>query len=437
MNQNSVESRKTVSDIRLTFSRQFLSGVFQFSLLIFVAQVLGAEGTGAYSVSLLLPQILAQLLNLGITSANVYCIASKRFEAQHAWASSRDLIILVSAVGVLFGTGLIVLLGGKIFAGVPPALLFIALMNLPLLLVSNLALGLFQAKQDFRSLNLSILAQPIIALLTLVGIWFVVEINLFLVLISITFSQVVALAIALFFLGNHVRLFETAHDRLTYLRPALSFGVKSHLGNIITFLSYRLDVMLINFFAGNAAAGLYAVAVRLVEQLWIFSDAISTVAYPRLSAMATKDKNRDTFTAIMARIALWTTAIASVALAAIARPSISLLFGDEFQDAFLAFIILLPGVVLMSCARVLAHDLASRGYVGLNLLFAALALVVNIIGNLVAIPYFGIEGAAAATAFAYIVLFGAHLSVQFVQYGLSPTKLLSFRISELKYFILG
>src|SRR5680860_722507 len=124
---------------------------------------------------------------------------------------------------------------------------------------------------------------------------------------------------------------EPSIDALGYLRPALRYGAKAHLGNLASFLNYRMDIFLVNLFVGPAGAGLYSIAVRLVEQLWMISRAVSTVLLPPLSAMMGDDAGRRRLTPMIARFVLWGTLLVAGMLAAVAAPLIEALFGAEFR----------------------------------------------------------------------------------------------------------
>lgn len=408
----SLPLRGTVINILMTFSRQFLAGLMQLGLLMVITRVLGPEGAGSYAVALLLPTMMSQLLNLGLASANIYFVASRQFPLERVWAASRDLMAMVVLFGITMGSALILMASDTLFPGVPQPVLLMALVIFPFSLMMSIVAGMFQALQDFRSFNLAVIAQPALALTGAFALWAGGAVNLVALLGVVSLSHAVALGLALSILRHRLSLFRDFGGHIPYLRKALVYGVKAHLGNILTFLNYRLDLFLVNLLAGPAAAGLYIVAVRLVEQLWIVSQAVSTVIFPRLAAMAGDEAARRRFTPLVARIVLWITLFGAGLLAAIARPLIEVLFGAEFADASLAVMILLPGVVLAASARVLANDLAARGRVGINLGLAAFALVINTTANLMLIPPFGIAGAAAATSLAYTVIFLVRLVLQ-------------------------
>lgn len=395
--------RRVALDIGLTFSRQFLAGLIQLGMLLIIARGLGPEGAGMYALALLLPTMMSQLLSLGLASANVFFVASRQFPLTQVWVASRDLVLAMSALGLALGAGLVLPLGDLVFPGIPETVLLSALLVYPTSLMKSVVSGLFQALQDFRAFNIAVLVQPVLALIGTCVLWLSGSMDIAMVVIVVALSHALSLIVALAMLSRRTPLAATGVARMEYLRCAISYGAKAHLGNIMTFLNYRLDMFLVNLLAGPAAAGIYTVAVRLTEQLWMISQAVSTIIFPRLSAMAGDEAARRAFTPFMARIVFWTTLIASGLLAAIAQPAIQFLFGSEFIDASIAVLILLPGIVVFSAGRVIANDFAARSWVGINMTMALLVLLINTFANLLFIPQFGFLGAALATSLSYLL----------------------------------
>lgn len=388
-------------DIALTFARQFLAGLLKLGIIFLIAHLLGANGAGVYSIALLLPTVLSQMLNLGLVSANVYFIASRRFELQQVWSSSRDLVLFMAFIGTLLGAGAILLAGETLFPGADKALLLLALGIFPTGLLNGLVAGIYQARQDFRLYNILILIEPIVTLVLLLPLWLADSFTLIWVLAATLAGYGCTLLVGLFSLSRSTRLWQTSHDRWAYLRPALQYGILAHLSNLVTFLNYRLDIYLVNLLLGPAATGIYTIAVRLAEQVWIVSQAVSTVIFPRLSALHDQVSDRDLLTVTIARATLWISFAASLVLLLIAKPFTMMVFGPEFERMPYVLSFLLPGIALLACSRVLANDLAARGKVILNFLFALGVLIVNIGATLALIPLWGLAGAAVATSFAY------------------------------------
>lgn len=403
--------KKTFGDVLLTFARQFLGGLFQLGIILIISRQLGPEGVGSFALALLFPTLMAGLLNLGIGSSNVYFIASGQVSEKEAWTVSRNIAIFMGFLGCGIGAIIIQFFNARIFPEINPQYLWIALGVLPISLMSGMITSLFQGLQNFRAFNIMVLTQPLLGFSAVVFLWVFDIFSLKTVLACVVASHLLGLIIGLILLGRRIPLAANTGNT-PYFRRAISYGYKAHLGNILTLLIYRTDIFLVNLFVGPAAAGLYTVAVRLVEQLWIIPQAFVTVVLPRLASLSKDEDTRNEITPLVSRLVFWTTVLFAIMLAILAVPLTAWLFGHEFVAAVPALNILLPGVVVFASARVLAGDIGARGLIHYNLFIALAALLLNIAGNLILIPKFGITGAAISTSLSYLVVFILHIVVQ-------------------------
>jgi O-antigen/teichoic acid export membrane protein len=158
---------------------------------------------------------------------------------------------------------------------------------------------------------------------------------------------------------------------------------------------------LLNLFVGPATAGIYVVAVQIVERLWMLSIGVNAVVFPQLAGHYKDQRTQSNLTPVAARWVLAVTGTAAFLLALVAYPLVHVLLGTDYRGAVLPLIVLSPGVAALSFSRVLSSDLAARGRVDLNLYLAAGALVVNLLANLLLIPGLGAFGAALATTLTY------------------------------------
>ena len=84
---------------------------------------------------------------------------------------------------------------------------------------------------------------------------------------------------------------------------------------------------------------------------------------------------------------------------------IVLLYSPQFFSSVRPLQILLPGIAVGGADSILAHDIAGRGKPLVNSYISIIALIVNIILNIIWIPKFGIEGAAWASTISYGLTF--------------------------------
>lgn len=392
-------------NIAATLGRQLGAGLLQLATLAIIARVYGAEGNGAYTIALLLPTMLASLLNMGIGPANVYFLGAGKVSPLTAWRKTLALYIGLVVVGTLIGILVLLFFSESWFPGVPELLLWFALSIFPFSLLLGFVSSFYQGLQQFRQFNVVLLLQPVI---TLLGV----------ILLVATGNKSIGWLLSAYLAGVCLTLLVSikllkplltsgTDQQSDYAKASLSYGIKAHLSNVVTFVNYKADIFLVNLFVGPAAAGVYVIAVQFAERLWILSTAVSTVLLPRLSQLSGDEERKKELTPLACRWTLTLTFIGTLFLLIIAQPLIKVVFGEAFLDAVWVLVLLAPGVVLWAGARVLSNDIASRGRPEINFYISLLVLTINIVGNILLIPVYGIEGAAISTSVAYTVDFTA------------------------------
>ena len=82
-----------------------------------------------------------------------------------------------------------------------------------------------------------------------------------------------------------------------------------------------------------------------------------------------------------------------------------LLYGEEFSDSGIPFSILLVGMVFTAMSQLFSIMLFSKGKNNIALIANSIGLFFTVILDIVLIPRYGINGAAAATSLSYFFLF--------------------------------
>ena len=421
-----------------TFGRQFLAGLLQLATVIVIARVYGPAVNGAYFVALLLPGMLAAFLNLGVGSANVYYLGSGKYSAAAVFRTCLVFTLCLSALGIGLGAVLIQNAGQEFFPGVPTAMLWLALLSFPISLAQRFVTSILQGLQQFRAYNISLFAQPLITFCIVLGLAIAGTDQFSLLIVAYVVGSALGLVIALILLGRYLE--PDASGEHYALGTALSYGYKAHLSSILAFVNYKVDIFLVNLLINPAAAGIYVIAVQISERLWLLSQAVSTVALPRISQLSDDEPTRRKLTPLLARMVLFVTALGAMVLALLAFPLIRILFGDRFEPSVWPLIVLLPGIIALSASRVLANDIAGRGRPELNMYMAIITVTVNILGNLVLIPVYGLLGASLATTVSYVLNLCIRLFVYWRLTTTSPLEVLLVKrqdIAALNRFVGG
>jgi len=415
--------QKMTRAIILTFMRQFSAGLLQLGIMLMIARALGEGGLGTFAIIILTPTIFSQSLSLGLTVSLTYFVSAKIFHLEEAYRITRDALLSLAALGTVTAWLVLTTYGEAIFPNIDSSLLIWVIWAMPFALLNMGMMGLFQGLEDFKSFNKISITQPLVTFTLVAAASLLSVLTLQFAVAALIIGNVVGFLFGVYLVSRHTRVLGKAPQRYTYLKQALPYGFKAYLANLTAFLTYRIDIFLVNFFLGAASTGLYVAAVRMVEQLWLISQAVSAVIFPRLASMVNDEEGKRRLTPMIARYVFWITGLAAATVALFSDFFLRLLFGPSFGAATTTLHILLPGIVIFSVARVIANDLAARGRISINLYMSVSVLVGNTILNYVAIPWYGMEGAAAATFTTYTL---ATITLLFIGRHIIHAKLLSF-----------
>ena len=176
-------------------------------------------------------------------------------------------------------------------------------------------------------------------------------------------------------------------------RAALPLGV---IG-LLSMLTLRLDVLMVEWLGGSLTLGLYNAAFRFFDLGVAVIVTLVTPLVPVLARLATQERAR-----LAAAFATTAQAVAAaLSLCAILAPRLgptvlTLLYGPAYAVAGPALGLLAWKLLLGTLNLLLISYLMSIGPIGWLWLGSAAALGVNLALNLVLIPAFGLQGAAQA-----------------------------------------
>ena len=169
-------------------------------------------------------------------------------------------------------------------------------------------------------------------------------------------------------------------------------------------LSFRLDTILLGIWITDEVVGNYNAAYNLIFNLLTFTATLNAALLPTLSRIFINepDTTRQIYQRVMRYLFVFSLPIA-VGTTLLAREIIVFLYTDKLSGAILPLQILiwvLPVLTFTSlCGSVTTVFHLERKTARINLINA----LVNIIGNLIVIPLFGILGASISTVFTEVV----------------------------------
>ena len=367
---------------------------------VIMTRLLLPAGRGLYAEADALAAIGAQVGILGIHSANTYHVAQ-----------DKSLLPALLANSVLLGFGAGTVVAGAmgivvwLFPTAAPlsgVILALALAAIPLRICSLLLQALLFGVQDIAGINaIEILAGALslaaVALFAVLG-----RLNVELcVAISLACALVAAVCMAA---RLHRDVRQPVLPSWRRLRESLSYGLRAYAACFLMYLVLKIDVLMLAYLrpASDSAVqvGYYSVAVSLGEQLCALPAIVGSLLFPRLAATAEAAQRRTAARRSAIGVALLSGAL-GLLLAVFARPVVWLLYGEAFLPSATAFVILMPGVVMLATNAVLMNYYAAIGLPRIVIWLPALAAAVNIALNFALIPSMGYLGAALNSTLCY------------------------------------
>lgn len=377
----------------------FAIGTFSSKMLSFFLTRLYTEllTQGQYGVTDMLQQsgnLLLPLITLGITNAVV------RFGLDKGVRKSD-----------VFTTGLLSLLGGSV------VLLLISpfLARIPLITDYIWLLGLFVITSSLRSLCAQFVrSQNRVKLFAIDGILSTVTTILFNILYLVVFrwgifgymfSIICADLISVVFLSFTARLHRFVNFRsldFSVLRSMLKYAIPMIPNTVLWWITNVSDRYLVAGFLGESFTGLYAAAYK-IPSLIMLASGIFMDAW-QISAV-TEEENRDAFyTRIMSLYSSLLFVMAS-GIIVCTRWIPHVLFAKEYYSAWQYIPLLVISMVFTCIVNFLGSIYMVEKKSIRSLLTALVSAVVNVVLNLLWIPKYGVNGAAAATLVCYLVVF--------------------------------
>jgi O-antigen/teichoic acid export membrane protein len=395
------------------------SGVFGLAFGIVIARGLGASGAGVFFTSVAVFTIGAVTAQFGATTGLIRSIA--RFRALEELDSIRPTLaaalLPLVVTGVLLGTVLFVfahdiasaILDGNAAATAERYLRVFAPF-LPLAVVSSAVLG---ATRGFGTMIplVSIehigkgLLRPALALAVLGA-------GLGSVALALAWAVPHALGLVAAIVALVLVMRRAARpQRRTYVPTSgltsefWRFTAPRGAAGILQITLAWLDTILVAALASPHEAGIYKAAISYINQGSFANQAIVFVIGPLLSGLLAQQLH-DRAQSVYHTATWWLSALSwPIYLTfAVFAPLFMSVFGSEFVAGSKALVILALPMLLAMAAGPVNVVLVMAGKSSWNLYNVAIALLTNVVLNVVLIPPFGITGAAVAWAVTIIVL---------------------------------
>lgn len=382
------------------FIGQVGSRLLRATIVIYAARVLGASSWGAFSYALGIATLLTVFSDIGV-NALLTKEGARNPEMRDSYLGTAlgIKLALLGVIGALVVIFFPYLTNIKEAAAIMPILLFVFAFDTLRDLGSAFSRAL--EKMEIEA-TIQIFTNAVIVALGF----------LFLILVpggrSLAFAYalgsgagLIAIVIALRKHVGRITHYFTPNLILPILKTAWPFGLMGMLGAIML----NTDIIMLGWLRSPEEVGYYSAAQKIIQLLYIIPTFFASSIFPFLSRLVRE--NKELATQVLERSIAGILAVAlPVALMGIllANFIVLTLYGGAYLPAvapfqILVFTILLTYPAMLIGNAIFAYD-RQKDFVPLVIL----AVVLNVAGNALLIPRFGIKGAAVATLITQIII---------------------------------
>lgn len=167
--------------------------------------------------------------------------------------------------------------------------------------------------------------------------------------------------------------------------------------NVVISIYIRLNIIMLGFMVDDRAVGLFTAGMKLTHLITVVVTSLGTVMLPRCSHLISENKF-DEFNVVITKsyhLLMFSAIPMTVGIMLLARP-ISLCFcGDDFTGAIPVVVYTAPTIIFIGLTNIIGIQiLYPYGKENMVIISTLLAALVNVILNILLIPFFAEVGAA-------------------------------------------
>ncbi len=376
--------------------------VFAFVYFTLVARFIGATDIGVYTFAISLTTIFSVFIDFGLSSVLVREAAKFKDKANEYLNNIISVKIILAVLSYL-AVAAVINLSGK--PAISQTMVYLAGLVMILDSFTLAFFAVFRAYQNLKYEAIGIAINQIVILVVgLAGIYlkFPLYVLVLALLAGSTFNFLYSLILLKVKLKFNFKLLWDKPILKTLFKIALPFALA---GIFVRVYSY-IDQILLSVLIGDQALGWYSVPYKITYAFQFVPAAFAAAIYPAMSDcfVSNKEKLKIIFDKSMYLLIILSVPTA-VGIACLADKIILSLYTAEFSPSILALQIFILAVIPIFLNYPVGSLLNACDRQARNTFNMGLTMVLNIILNLILIPYYQHVGAALAALTSLTVLF--------------------------------
>lgn len=381
---------------------QIIVSIFSFILMIYIARYFGEAEFGVYSFAFSFSALFVVFADIGISQFIVRDIArNKKLTSEYLTNASLIKILLSFLTFGLFA-------------------LVIELMNYPSNVVFIVYLfGIYTILSSFAELCLSIFQayeqMEYVAFLNTIEKIIIISLGLAVIFLEYSLTEL-AYVYILAGLFKVTLSFSLVFKKLSKPKQKINFtlckkitvsSIPFGLNIIFGAFFFKIDTILLSFLQNDVAVGIYTAAYNpLLSFTYILTNIITSAIFPVMSRyFISSQELLGTFNKLSSKYMTIVGFPVLVGCFILADRFIELFYAGQFLDSIIVFRILAIFIPIRLLSTISGTLLTSINQQGIRTISVMIATVVNIVLNIILIPFLSYVGAGIATVLSEILLY--------------------------------
>ncbi|HEV3224917.1 MAG TPA: oligosaccharide flippase family protein [Puia sp.] len=415
---------------RLLLHHIFWRGLYFFSILLLnigIARFFAAEKSGQIFFIINNLALVLLIVSVCLESGSTYYIASGNLEASQMarfcliWTAAASLLAFTVWWSVLY-------FSHPAFLTHYGFLLASFLFILGALLTTYFT-ALFYAKKKFGPPNkILFLVNTLLIILLVIGKNYPIVKSHFVQIYFFCFFLQGLLIMLVFFIKESVSV-GFILPAWAILKKVFQYSLAALFANLIYFLVNRIDYWFVQYYCSAKDLGNYIQASKLGQMLVILPGILGSTLFPIFTSMK-KSGNTIELTAVI-RVLFWINGLICILIICLGWYIIPLVFGASFNDMYLLFVLLVPGILCVTMNYPMTSWFSANKRIGINMQGSLLALAVICIGDLIALPHYGVKSASVVSSAGFFSYYCYTIYIYRKEYSVPWKDFLMIRMSDL------
>lgn len=390
-----------IKNISLLSISQVITLITGILAIVMIARCLGDAEFGKLSVAQSLTGILIVFSDIGLSNLVIREIARNRKDAGKYLTNIAliKILLTVLTIGLIFAS--VYMLGYS-----QEIALIVYLIGLSLI-INSFSMFIRSIFRAFEKMEYEANVNIFISIVKLILIFIVLYMGYGLVEIAYIYIlvEIVNLLLSIVFTLKYISkpIMEIDYKfSMDIIKMSLPFFATI----VFSILYMRVDLVILSTIKDTAVVGQYSAACLIIYTMLNMPNVVSFAIFPTMSRMFVSSK--DGLKAMINRLTKYSFLITVpilIILILFANIIITVIFGESFSGAIIALQILSLYIPFRFINYVTAYTLSSANKESLRATSIAVAVVFNIIANVILIPRYSLIGSAIAMVLTEAVLF--------------------------------